>query len=119
MIRQPDGNRTYIGEPLILDHMNIDVGYADFTKFAIQTYDQPPQLFMICDMKGMGLKLKDVRNEMSVKIMAQKSHFFNYNYLYGAYDDSTGNCKYIGVSIRNIKRYQLDIFKEIVKYFIN
>ena len=46
MIRQPDGNRTYIGEPLILDHMNIDVGYADFTKFAIKAYDQPPQLFI-------------------------------------------------------------------------
>ena len=45
MIRQPDGNRTYIGEPLILDHMNIDVGYADFTKLAIKAYDQPAQFF--------------------------------------------------------------------------
>ena len=92
--------------------MNIDVGYADFAKL-----DYSPQLFMICDMTGRGLKLKDVRNEMSVKIMAQKSHFFNYKYLSGQYDDVSGNCKYIGVWIRNIKNINL-IYSKKVKYFL-
>jgi len=74
VFRQADGNRAYIGQPYI--DTNENVGYADNAQI-----NDPPELFMICDKTGNGLKLRDVRNEMVVKIMAQKSHFFNFKYL--------------------------------------
>ena len=89
LFRQQDGNRAYIGEPYI--DTNKNVGYADHAQIGPNA---ERQLFMICDMTGRGLKLKDVRNEMSVKIMAQKSHFFNFNYLSADDDDFTGYGRY-------------------------
>jgi len=76
VFRQPGQNRFVIGEPGI--DKNKNVGYSDYA-----TLDEAssPQLFMICDKEGKGLKLKDVRTDMTVKIMAQKSHFFNFKYL--------------------------------------
>ena len=96
MFRQADGNKATLGKPEI--DTNKHVGYAD------QPYiGSPPELFMICDMKGNGLKLRDVTTEMSVKIMAQKSHFFNFKYLSADDDDFTGIGRYSGVYKRNIK----------------
>ena len=90
MFRQADGNRAALGEPEIFT--NKHVGYAD-----VAALNSPPELFMICDMKGKGLKLRDVRNAMSVKIMAQKSHFFNFKYLSADDDDFVGFGRYTGV----------------------
>ena len=90
MFRQADGNRAAIGEPEI--YTNKHVGYADHAAL-----NSPPELFMICDMKGNGLKLRDVRTEMFVKIMAQKSHFFSFKYLSADGDPSLGTGMYSGV----------------------
>ena len=90
VFRQADGNRAALGEPEIFT--NKHVGYAD-----VAALNSPPELFMICDMKGKGLKLRDVRNAMSVKIMAQKSHFFNFKYLSADDDDDVGFGRYTGV----------------------
>ena len=112
MFRQPDENGAYIGEPYI--DKNKHVGYADHAQL-----NAPPQLFMICDMNGKGLKLRDVRTEMSVKIMAQKSHFFNFKYLSADDDGFNRMGRYSFVYRRNIKQYQLDTFIEIGNYLIN
>ena len=105
MFRQAEGNRATLGKPEI--HTNKHVGYAD------QPYiGSPPELFMICDMKGNGLKLRDVTTDMSVKIMAQKSHFFNFKYLSADDDGSTGFGRYSGVYKRNIKTISVDAFIE-------
>ena len=98
MFRQTDGNRYVIGEPYI--DTNKNVGYADHAQVGPAA---EPQLFMICDMKGKGLKLRDVRTEMSVKIMAQKSHFFNFKYLSADDDDFNGYGRCSQVHKRNIK----------------
>ena len=85
---EPDsisGIDLYIGKPNIDQHEN--VGYSDYAQLH-GPFDRIPELFMICDMNGKGLKLRDVRTEMSVKIRAQKSRFFNYVYL-SAYDKET------------------------------
>ena len=101
VFRQPGGNRYVIGEPVV--DKNKNVGYLDY---ATLSHSSEPQLFMICDMKGKGLKLRDVRYEMSVKIMAQKSHFFHYKYLSADDDSFNGSGKYTGASKRNINLIQ-------------
>ena len=98
VFRQADGNRAPLGRPEI--DTNNHVGYADVPYIGPES---ETELFMICDMKGKGLKLRDVRNEMSVKIMAQKSHFFNFKYLSADDDDRVGFGRYSGVYKRNIK----------------
>ena len=94
------GMDLQIGKPNILKHEI--VGYSDYASLN-GPLDRTPELFMICDMEGNGLKLRDVTTEMSVKIMAQKSHFFNFKYLSADDDDVTGVGRYSGVYKRNIK----------------
>ena len=110
MFRQADGNRAYIGQPYI--DTNENVGYADNAQI-----NDPPELFMICDKTGKGLKLRDVTNEMVVKIMAQKSHFFNFKYLSADDDRFNGIGRYSWVY--RIKTISAWYIHRIVNYLIN
>ena len=55
----------------------------------------------------------------TVKIMAQKSHFFNFKYLSADDDDSTGFGRNSEVYKRNIKTISVDTFIKFVNYLIN
>ena len=108
VFRQPGENRFVIGKPGI--DKNKNVGYSDYA-----TLDEAssPQLFMICDKEGKGLKLKDVRTDMTVKIMAQKSHFFNFKYLSADGDVRGRDGKCSGELYRYIKQFKLDVFIQL------
>ena len=109
---EPDhGLDLHIGKPYIEEHEI--VGYSDYAALH-GPFDTTPELFMLCDMKGNGLKLRDVRNEMSVKIRAQRSHFFNYVYL-SAYDDETSKWgKYFETLSTKFRQYQVHMFIVII-----
>ena len=68
-------------------------------------------------MKGNGLKLKDVRDGMSVKIRAQKSHFFNYVYLSANCKGTSKWGKYFEVLKRNNNQHQVHMFIEIKSFY--
>ena len=109
------GIDLFIGNPFIQKHEI--VGYSDYARLH-GPFDRTIELFMICDMKGNGLRLRDVRTEMSVKIKAQKSHFFNYVYL-SAYDDETSEWgKYSQIFNRNIRQYQFHMIIEIKSIYM-
>ena len=72
----------FIGLPRISKN-----GYGEYSDYAV--LDKAPELFMITDMNGNGLKLRDVEKVMSVKIRAKKSHFVDHVYL-SAYEDEDG-----------------------------
>ena len=98
----------FIGKPRIENNR-----YGDYSDYAVLDVD--PELFMITDMKGKGLKLRDVENKMSVKIRAQKSHFVDHVYL-SACDDFKSGGKYFEKSNKNIRRFHLDIGIHIEYY---
>ena len=85
-----DNSNYFIGKPRISNN-----GYGDYLDYAV--LDVVPELFMITDKNGNGLKLRDVEDEMSVKIRAKKSHFVDHVYL-SSNDDVKPRGKYFGIS---------------------
>ena len=74
------GTNRYIGNPLRKCHFGGVINCADRAQITTTS----PGEHTICDIKGNGLKLSDIKNGMLVKIRAKNVHWPGYAYLYTA-----------------------------------